>query len=73
MTAHMNRAAAIAARTTRIEPAVDREQDLELLAWDEARRADDWADGLTPAEYQLALVDRAQARQQGRDPDGGEG
>lgn len=40
----------------------DRWRSLEELAADEARRHAEWAEGLSPDEYLLALVDRAQAR-----------
>lgn len=40
----------------------DRFRDLQDLASDEAARHTEWSEGLTPSEYLLALVDRAQAR-----------
>lgn len=66
------RAAEIARRGTRLvssptpPPArrwdTPRYQDTQAAAEAYALEADLWADGMTPDEYLLALVDRAQAR-----------
>lgn len=40
----------------------DRHLDTQAAAHEEARSHAVWADGLTPAEYLEALLDRAQAR-----------
>lgn len=59
-------AAARVARSSLHFLASDEGRDLQDLAAEEAARHEEWADGLTPDEYQLALVDRAQARKHPR-------
>lgn len=68
------RAAEIARRGVRTIPAdpprparewnAPRHRDLEAAAAEEARTAHVWADGMSPAEYLEALVDRAQAKKE---------
>lgn len=64
--ARMQRAAqTIADRGTRIAASPDQLREVQCLADEEAENHSEWADGLTPSEYLLALVDRAQARKRG--------
>ncbi|WP_156366051.1 hypothetical protein [Nocardiopsis sp. NRRL B-16309] len=62
------RAAEIARRGTTTQPAPPRAYhqtrpaDLQCAAAEEAKHHEEWADGMTPDEYLLALVDRGQER-----------
>lgn len=40
----------------------DRVTPIDTIAAEEARTHESWSEGMTPSEYLLALVDRAQAR-----------